>query len=116
MREYAVDPLEAAFVREVMDADPRTSEPVGLVTDRYRALPEGSPQRRQRLYPVIGPDDALPVVSRSDAGSLVGMVTQFSLRHARERLLVEEPHAEKLLTLRRTGRPLVAARGDSCNN
>lgn len=44
------------------------------------------------------------------------MVTQFRLRHARERLLVEERHAEKLLTLRRTGRPLVAARGDSCNN
>jgi hypothetical protein len=44
------------------------------------------------------------------------MVTQFSLRHARERLLVEERHAEKMLTLRRTGRPLVAARGDSCNN
>jgi hypothetical protein len=44
------------------------------------------------------------------------MVTQFSHRHARERLLVEERHAEKLLTRRRTGRPLVAARGDSCNN
>jgi hypothetical protein len=59
---------------------------------------------------------ALPVVSRSGAGSLVGMLTQSSLLQNRERLLVEERRAEKLLTLRRTGRPLVAARGDSCNN
>jgi chloride channel protein, CIC family len=155
MREYAVDPLEATFVRDVMDTDICTTEPGRSLPEVYQALPEGSPQRRQRLYPVIGPagslvgvlpwsailvsrsrrdqqvrhvmlqpravaypDEvlrpvadrmaalrlgALPVVSRSDAGRLEGVITQFNLLQAREKLLVEERHAEKLLALRRVG-------------
>ena len=51
MREYAVDPLEAMFVREVMDTDVYTVEPDQPLAELYAALPEGSPQRRQRLYP-----------------------------------------------------------------
>ena len=43
MREYAVDPLEATFVREVMDADIYTVEPDRSLVDLYRSLPEGSP-------------------------------------------------------------------------
>ena len=43
MREYAVDPLEATFVREVMDTDLYTVEPDRPLADVYRALPEGSP-------------------------------------------------------------------------
>jgi chloride channel protein, CIC family len=153
MREYAVDPLEATFVREVMDTDICTTEPARPLRDFYEALPEGSPERRQRLYPVIGragdlvgvvpwsavlagrsrrdrrvrhvmlepaavayPDEvlrsvadrmaalglgALPVVSRSDAARLEGIITQFNLLQAREKLLVEERHAEKVLALRR---------------
>ena len=54
MREYAVDPLEATFVREVMDTDVFTVEPNRPLSDLYRALGEGSPERRQRLYPVLG--------------------------------------------------------------
>ena len=53
MREYAVDPLEATFVREVMDTDVYTVEPTRTLGDLYSNLAEGSPERRQRLYPVL---------------------------------------------------------------
>ncbi|HEY3981460.1 MAG TPA: chloride channel protein [Streptosporangiaceae bacterium] len=149
MREYAVDPLEAMFVREVMDTDVCTVEPGRPLAELYRELPEGSPQRRQRLYPVLagglvgvlpwsrvlagrsGPGQArdvmvttpavaypdemlrsvadrmaalglgvLPVVDRSDPGRLDGLITQFDLLQARQRLLEEERRAERVLTLR----------------
>ena len=154
MREYAVDPLEATFVREVMDTDVYTVEPDRDLDDLYRALPEGSPQRRQRLYPVLDPDGSLvgalpwsavleakgrarvaademltnmavahpdeilrpvadrmagdqigvlPVVDRADPTRLDGLITQFDLLRARQKLLVEERHAERLLALRRVG-------------
>ena len=54
-----VDPLEATFVREVMDTDIVTAEPDQSLADLYTALPEGSPQRRQRLYPVLQPEAGL---------------------------------------------------------
>ena len=59
MREYAVDPLEATFVREVMDTDVRSVAPNEPLADLYAALPEGSSQRRQRLYPVLGEDEQM---------------------------------------------------------
>jgi H+/Cl- antiporter ClcA len=156
MREYAVDPLEAMFVREVMDTDVFTVEPLRPLAEVYAALPEGSPQRRQRLYPVLDPQagrggglagvlpwsavlagragratvadvmiparavaypdemlrsvadrmaahglGVLPVVDRDDPGRLDGLITQFDLLQARQRLLEEERRAEKVLTLRR---------------
>ena len=157
MREYAVDPLEATFVREVMDTDVYTVEPTRKLADLYRALGEGSPERRQRLYPVLDgadrlvgilpwsavlaakdnpetdvheamiapmalayPDEilravadrmaalglgVLPVVDRADTGHLEGLVTQFDLLRARQKLLEEERHAERVLTLRRVKSP-----------
>jgi H+/Cl- antiporter ClcA len=153
MREYSVDPLEATFVREVMQSDVLTVEPDVSLPDLYRAMPEGSRERRQRLYPVTVhggrlagvlpwsavlagrseeaktaseamvssyavayPDEilrtvaermvslgvgALPVVSRSDPGHLVGLISQFELFAARQKLLEEERRAERVLTLRR---------------
>jgi chloride channel protein, CIC family len=153
MREYAVDPLEATFVREVMETNLLTVEPGLCLSDLYRSLPEGSPERRQRLYPVVSasgrlvgvlpwsavlagrddsqvtvgdvmntsftvahPDEILrgvaermasmgigtvPVVDRADAARLDGMVSQFDLLAARQKLLEEERHAERVLTLRR---------------
>ncbi|MHB1536324.1 MAG: chloride channel protein, partial [Acidimicrobiales bacterium] len=158
MREYSVDPLEATFVREVMDTDVYTLEPARSLAEFYRALPEGSPQRRQRLYPVLDrtarlvgvlpwsavlaardaperqardvmvsdvmvssvvvayPDEILrtvadrmaalglgviPVVERADSSHLAGLITQFDLLGARQKLLEEERHAERILTLRR---------------
>ena len=153
MREYSVDPLEATFVREVMDTDFVTVTPGQTVRQVYAALPEGSAGRRQRLYPVLDedttlvgllpwsvileardrpglcvgavmlspvalahPDEVLrtvadrmvqhgigvlPVVERADTARLVGLVTQFDLLQARQKLLEEERHAERILTLRR---------------
>jgi CBS-domain-containing membrane protein len=43
----------------------------------------------------------LPVVDRDDPGRLDGLITQFDLLQARQRLLEEERRAEKVLTLRR---------------
>jgi H+/Cl- antiporter ClcA len=154
MREYAVDPLEATFVREVMETEVFTIEPTRGLRDLYRALPEGSDERRQRLFPVLDPSDGLvgvvpwshvlaarnaldsltaaddmidqyvvafpdeilrtvadrmaahqlgviPVVARGDRSHLEGLITQFDLLEAREKLLEEERHAERVLTLRR---------------
>jgi H+/Cl- antiporter ClcA len=158
MREYAVDPLEAIFVREVMDTDIYTVEGSRSLADLYANLSEGSAERRQRLYPVIGvdgrlagivpwskiladkgnsgqtvresatapvavayPDEVLrsvadrmatesvgviPVVDRSDPARLMGLITQFDLLTARQKLLEEERHAERVLTLRRVSRAL----------
>ncbi len=158
MREYAVDPLEATFVREVMDVDVYTVDPQCPGGDLYDALPEGSTRRRQRLYPVLDParglvgvvpwsallaererpqapvsdlmvpsdelavaypDEllrqvadrmsslrvgALPVVDRADPHRLDGLITQFDLLDARQKLLIEERRAERILVLRRTRR------------
>ena len=145
--------MEALFVRDVMETDVITVAPDGSVADLYAALPEGSPERRQRMYPVIderasllgvvpwsrileghrdgtpvvrqvmlssvttaSPDEllrtvadrmahgglgVLPVVDTSEPNRLVGLVTQFDLLQARQRLLEEERHAERVLTLRR---------------
>ena len=153
MREYAVDPLEATFVREIMDTEVFTVEPARRLVDLYLALPEGSPERRQRLYPVIDgeaglvgvlpwsavlaardrpeaqvrdamisavtvghPDEilrtvadrmaalsigAIPVVDRADPRHLDGLITQFNLLDARQKLLEEERHAERVLNRRR---------------
>jgi chloride channel protein, CIC family len=43
----------------------------------------------------------LPVVERADRTRLMGLITQFDLLQARQKLLEEERHAERLLTLRR---------------
>jgi H+/Cl- antiporter ClcA len=157
MREYAVDPLEATFVREVMDTDVYTVDPGRPVLDVYRSLPEGSAARRQRLYPVVDPGvgllgvlpwsavlaakdrpgstardamssamsvahpdetlrlvadrmvalelGALPVVDRSEPTRLDGLITHFDLLSARQKLLVEEREAERVLRLRRVAAP-----------
>ncbi len=158
MREYAVDPLEATFVREVMEAEVHTIGPDRPMTDLYGALSEGSAARRQRLYPVVDvsghfvgvvpwsvvlaershprrtagdvmvrpagvayPDEilrsvadrmaslelgVLPVVDRSDPANLLGLISQFDLLRARQKLLEEERTAERILTLRRLRSPL----------
>jgi CBS domain-containing protein len=119
----------------------------------YASLPEGSEERRQRLYPVLDdsgrlvgvlpwsavlagrtapekpvgeymvgtflrayPDDVLrsvadrmaaagigvlPVVEREDQDRLLGVVSQFDLLGARQKLLEEERNAERVLLVRR---------------
>jgi chloride channel protein, CIC family len=158
-REYEVDPLQALFVRDLMATDVVTVEPDTSAADLHARLPEGSLERRQRLYPVVGedgrlkgvlawsdvlaardgddraralelaklpvvthPDETLrqaadrmlardhgvlPVVDREDPERLVGLVTQFDLLRAHERVLVEERHRERPLALRRPSLPLL---------
>lgn len=85
MREYAVDPLEATFVREVMDTDVCTIDPGLCLGDVYRALPEGSADRRQRLYPVL---DA--------RAGLVGVLPWSAVLSARDR--PETPVREAMIS------------------
>jgi len=169
MREYAVDPLEATFVWEIMRTRVFNVDPNRRLSDVYQALAEGSPERRQRLFPVLDegsrlvgvlpwsavltgrsdteqqvrevmikpvavayPDEILravadrmaasrigviPVVDRLDPGHLDGLVTQFDLLQARQKLLEEERHAERVLTLegmmgRRSQEVITAAPAD----
>jgi CBS domain-containing protein len=152
MREYSVDPLDATFVREVMETNILTVEPEALLADVYTSLPEGSRERRQRLYPVMDAQGTLigvlpwsavleekgepnrrardamiaapvtafadeilrsvadrmvargvsviVVVERDDSSRFDGLVNQFDLLRAREKLLVEERRTERVLTLR----------------
>jgi CIC family chloride channel protein len=158
MREYAVDPLEATFVREVMETEVYSISPERSIPDLYSTLTEGSPARRQRLYPVVDPSGhllgivpwsnvlaershplstaaeamvppvavaypdeimrsiadrmaslelgVLPVVDRSDPTMLVGLISQFDLLRARQKLLEGERTAERILTLPRVRGPL----------
>jgi chloride channel protein, CIC family len=65
-REYAVDPLEILFVREVMRTNVAAlsaSAPYDVARHSLRAE---SGKRRQRLYPVVGQDQTLLGVVRRD--------------------------------------------------
>jgi CBS domain-containing protein len=53
MREYAVDPLEALFVREVMRTEPRIVAPDEPAAAVRHALERDAESRRQRLFPVV---------------------------------------------------------------
>jgi H+/Cl- antiporter ClcA/CBS domain-containing protein len=62
MREYGVDPLEALFVRDAMQADARVLEPSTAVGDVRIELLHDQPARRQRLFPVVHDGSLLGVV------------------------------------------------------
>lgn len=164
MREYAVDPLEALFARDVMTTGVLTLEPGRAVDELAGLLDDRDGRARQRLFPVVGDDGrlagvvgrreiagalaasesasvdpeglpptrlvvrdimraaavafgdetlrttadrmvatrlwVLPVVDRSDPSRLLGLVQQRDLVRARERLLVEERHRERVLRSR----------------
>ena len=68
MREYAVDPLEALFVREVMTADLYTVGPESSAGELRVRLEADPAVRRQRLYPVVG-----------DSGVMVGVIASSDL-------------------------------------
>lgn len=163
MREYAVDPLEALFVRDVMTTDVLTLGPGRPVAELAGLTEDRDGRRRQRLFPVVDDDgrlagvvgrrelvlalaDAasvegrlvrevmrpaqvafgdetlrsaadrmtetrlwvLPVVDRQEPGRLLGLVGQQDLTRARDRLLIEERHRERILRLRPV--PLVSRR------
>lgn len=47
----------------------------------------------------------IPVVDRADTKHICGLITQFDPLTARQKLLEEERHAERVLTLRRVAPP-----------
>jgi chloride channel protein, CIC family len=152
-REYEIDPLHALLVRDVMSTDVLTVQPQTPTEELYERLPEGSTERRQRLYPVIDSNErlvgvlpfsdviaayqsispieagelarqpmiaftdetlrevadkmvssghgVLPVTDREDPRRLVGLISQFDLLKAHERVLIEERHRERPLGPRR---------------
>ena len=152
-REYEIDPLHALLVRDVMATDVLSVQPQSSVKELYERLPEGSTERRQRLYPVLDTDErlvgvlafsdllaarpstspikacelahqpilafadetlrevadkmvssghgVLPVTDREDHDRLVGLISQFDLLKAHERVLIEERHRERPLGPRR---------------
>ena len=66
MREYAVDQLEAVFVREVMITDMLIVAPDVPATSLREKLELDSLVRRQRLYPVVSGDTLTGVIGWSD--------------------------------------------------
>ncbi|MGH2513676.1 MAG: chloride channel protein, partial [Candidatus Limnocylindrales bacterium] len=73
MREYAVDPLEALFVRDVMTTKMMTVEPSRPISDLAALLSSDESRRRQRLYPVV-----------DEAGRLAGVIGRREIRAAAE--------------------------------
>src|SRR6185369_9340391 len=71
-REYAIDPLEILFVREVMRANVTALTP-DTTPDAVAALLGGDGlRRRQLLYPVVdGAERLVGVVTRSDMETFV---------------------------------------------
>jgi CBS domain-containing protein len=71
-REYAVDPLEILFVREVMRANVVAIEADAPFDAISRSIRAGNGARSQRLYPVVdGGRRLVGVVRRSDLTSLM---------------------------------------------
>ncbi len=157
MREYAVEPLEALFVRDVMTTQVLTVEPTRPVAELAALLLGDEGHRRQRLYPVVDEHGGLvgviggrevhrsveqgtlgertvadlmvpatvafgeetlrtaadrmaatklgmlPVVERGST-RLIGLLGQADLLRARDRLIVEERHRERIIRLRRLPR------------
>jgi H+/Cl- antiporter ClcA len=93
-REYAVDPLEILFVREVMRTNVAALPSGKPFDDIIPSLRTDLPKGRQRLYPVVDGDERL-----------LGVVTRADL----QRLVNEAPHdagAQLALMMRRS--PVVA--------
>ena len=91
-REYAIDPLEILFVREVLRTGVtalRLDMPVGEIADVVR---RDGPKHRQLLFPVV--DDArrlIGVVSRNDLEPVLGDRRPRHLERPLERVIRRNP-------------------------
>jgi H+/Cl- antiporter ClcA/CBS domain-containing protein len=70
-REYAVDPLEVLFVREVMRTNIAAFDAAGTIADAAGRLNADHPRRGQYLYPLL-----------AQGRQLQGVITRRSLEHA----------------------------------
>jgi hypothetical protein len=92
MREYAVDPLEAMFVREVMRAGgdgPEKTAVVAYPDEVLRVVAGRMAQHEVDELPVLDPE----------TGTRVGTVTVYDLLAARRRQLLAERSRERPLQL-----------------
>jgi chloride channel protein, CIC family len=81
VREYAVEPLEALFVRDVMESDVLTVEADRTVAAVYAVLEDHASLGRQRLLPIVSPQGSMlgviswvDIVERAARGDLEGSV------------------------------------------
>jgi H+/Cl- antiporter ClcA len=71
-REYAVDPLEILFVREVMRTNIVALPATTYWPELVSSLSSDHQRRRQRLYPVVGPErDLIGVVTDRDLQNMI---------------------------------------------
>jgi H+/Cl- antiporter ClcA len=100
-REYAVDPLHALLVRDVMSTDLQDELSVRELA-RGSVLARGDETLRQAADRMIATGhNVLPVLEGGVGGRLIGTVSQLDLLKAHERVLVEERRRERPLRLRR---------------
>ncbi len=91
-REYAVDPLEILFVREVMRTNIVALSPDAPPETLARSLHLTSGRTPQRLYPVVAPDGTLTgVVTRSDLRQLIQEIEEGKDGAAISRIIRPDP-------------------------
>jgi chloride channel protein, CIC family len=93
-REYAIDPLEILFVREVMRTNSVALPANLLLTDVLQSIRSDGAQRGQRLYPVV-----------DNAARLIGVVTRSTLQ---ELLRAPQSHDSRQLAEIVQANPVVA--------
>jgi CBS domain-containing protein len=94
-REYAIDPLEILFVREVMRTNV-AALPADAAAETIASSLRLDPSRGQRLYPVVAADDRL-----------VGVVTRADLQRVVEHRAAEGAASSLASVVR--GKPVVAS-------
>jgi H+/Cl- antiporter ClcA/predicted transcriptional regulator len=107
-REYAVDPLEILFVREVMRPDVVALPADASIAQLKQALHDTHSQRRQRLYPVVDSDSKLVgVVSSYQLHDLIqnsnGMRLQDVIKNDPEVAYPDEPLRVTVYRMAETG-------------
>jgi CIC family chloride channel protein len=95
-REYAIDPLEILFVREVMLPE----GPVPLLVDPAVVAHRDEPLRAAVHRMAESGLTDLPVVDRAEPPNLIGRLTLKEALTARRRHLEEEHRRERVLPLR----------------
>jgi H+/Cl- antiporter ClcA/predicted transcriptional regulator len=84
-REYAIDPLEILFVREVMRTEIVALPATISREELAQALAIDRDRRRQRLYPIMGHD-----------GGLVGIVTDNDVQRTLQALSADDTNGRQL--------------------
>jgi hypothetical protein len=93
-REYAIDPLEVLFVRDVMDAAAPATVPDAAALDSVTAFPD-EPLRLVVQRMAETGQTVLAVVERDEPRRPAGVVTLAHLLKARQRHLEEEKRRER---------------------